>query len=210
MIFLAVFSSKLCFALSCMLALPVLIFLHQILTIWLGNIPEYTEIFCRYMILCFLIQQIYPGLNRAIYATGQIKYYQIYMFIVFTSILPCGVILFKFGFAPYGILFFMILSQLIFMGISVYFAKKLCSLNSRKFIVEGIIIPIAVFAFVLLISSVLLSQYYIQTIWGIILASSVIIIVFLALTFLLTFRKDEKIMLINLVSTLANKLCLRK
>lgn len=96
------------------------------------------------------------------------------------------------------------------MGISVYFAKKLCSLNSRKFIVEGIIIPIAVFAFVLLISSVLLSQYYIQTIWGIILASSVIIIVFLALTFLLTFRKDEKIMLINLVSTLANKLCLRK
>jgi len=207
MLFLAVFASKMSFILSCLFALPILTFLHSILTIWLGNIPEYTEVFCHYIIICFLIQQLYPGINRAIYATGKIRNYQIAMFVVFTMILPIGIFLFRLGYAPFTILFAMILSQIAFMVISVYTAGKLCGLKKKMFFSRVIILPVLLFVAVLKISNSLMELAEATTMSHIIIAALVIDAVFLLLSYMITFNKHEKRMLNEMIFTIKEKIC---
>ncbi len=207
MLFLAVFSSKLSFTLSSLFALPILTFLHNILHIWLGDIPEYTEIFCRYIIFCFLFQQIYPGINRAIYATGRIRLYQIAMFIAFTIILPVGILLFKMGYAPYTILYMMTFSQIAFMFFTVYIARKLCALDIKKFIVQSIILPIVIFSILLYAGAIVANSLKIDSILGIIVSSVIIDICYLAISLAISFEREERKLLNELIATLKNKIC---
>ncbi len=159
--FFAVFASKMSFLLSSLMALPILIFLHKILLIWLGEVPDYTESFCRLIIICFLIQMLYPGINRMIYATGKIRNYQLGMFIAFTSILPLGALLFnKFHQAPPAILFVMIFSQITVLILSVAIAYKNCGLNIISFVLRGVILPSALMIVLLLLSKTILIELF--------------------------------------------------
>ncbi len=138
----AVFSSKLSFYLSSAMALPILLFMREILNIWLGTYPENTLKFCTYIVLSFLVLQLYPGINRAIYATGQIKGYQITLSIVLVAILPVGVLLFKHGYPPYSIMFVMLISQIFTLVSTIYYGQKFCGLEIKSFLVFSVIIPV--------------------------------------------------------------------
>ena len=156
MLFLSILSSKLSCMLSCMMALPILIFINPILKIWLVNIPDYTPIFCTYIIFCFLIQQIYPGINRMIYATGKIKNYQLGIFGCFTLILPISYLLFRLGYPPQSILITMISSQICVLILTLVTAHQNCQLKLSKFTIHSIIVPLIIFASILHLAKFLL------------------------------------------------------
>lgn len=190
--YLAIFASKLSFLLSSLMALPILVFLHPILSIWLKAIPEYTEIFCRYIIYCFLIQMLYSGINRMIYATGKIKYYQISMFIAFISIIPSGILLFNlYHQPPSSLLITMIISQFVVLIISLFIAQKECNLNLKKFLWEGVSIPVCIF-----ITSLLITKFIFNNLESdlllIMLYAIIIDIIFFSIYFILVFNKNEK------------------
>lgn len=142
---IAIFSSKMSFLLSSALALPILIFLKSILDIWLDTYPSCTIDFCKFIILSFLILQLYPGINRAIYANGNIKYYQISISIALILIIPIGTFCFKNGFSPSTILIIMFFSQLCTLFITIYFGHKLCKLSMAEFIKKSVIVPFSLF-----------------------------------------------------------------
>lgn len=204
MLFMAVFSSKMACTLSCLMALPILVFIKPILHIWLTNIPDYTEIFCQYIIYCFLIQQIYPGINRMIYATGEIKYYQIGMFLSFISILPIGYSLFITGFTPPTILFIMTISQIIVLCLSIFIAYKKCGLNLYQFIAKSILIPAIVFACILLLSKGLLHNIVTIdcSLFQIIGFSIIIAVIYISLIFKFSFTSSERSIIKQLIHSL--------
>lgn len=148
----AIFSSKLSFLLSSMMALPILVFLEPILKIWLGEYPTNTYEFCFFIILSFLVLQLYPGINRAIYATGKIKGYQIAISIILVSIIPIGILMFRFGFPPYSIILVMLISQIGTLISTIYYGVKHCHFTYKNLIVNTVFRPILVFIIVLLIS----------------------------------------------------------
>lgn len=205
--FLAIVASKISFMLSAMMALPILLFLHPILSIWLGDVPDYTESFCRLIIICFMLQMLYSGINRMIYATGKIRNYQIGIFVVFTSILPLGVLIFsKFHQSPPSILLVMILSQITVLIISLYSAYKNCGLVMKNFFFRGIIAPIFIFGVLLYIGNNVFDTIAVSpNILYIILSSLVIDCIFICVYYFLVFDNSEKNILKNLISTIKRK-----
>lgn len=153
---MAIFSSKMSFLLSGSMALPILLFLTPILRIWLGDYPEFTESFCVVVVLSFLVLQLYPGINRAIYATGKIKGYQIAISIILISILPIGYYLFKIGMKPYAIMIAMFVAQVFTLVATVFFAKKHCGFSVSKLYKEIVFLPLAAFVVILIVSYTIL------------------------------------------------------
>lgn len=197
----AIFSSKLSFYLSSAMALPILLFLPQILHLWLGSYPDNTSEFCSYIILSFLVLQLYPGINRAIYATGRIKGYQITLSIVLFAILPIGAMLFRMGYPPYSILFVMLISQILTLVSTIYYGHKFCGLETKSFVIHSVAVPVIVFAFAFWVSTILNRDMDTNPgVSMIILYSSIVEILYLPLYMSVVLNRQEKKMIRKLIS----------
>ena len=135
MLDLTVFTCKLSFFLSAVFAIPLLLELPFVLKLWLGNVPDLTEEFCSLIIFVFLIMQLYPGLNRAIQACGKIKLYQVLTAIVILLPIPISILLGKYGFDSYWVIYLMIIAQCIQLCVTVYMAKHLVGLKVAPFLI---------------------------------------------------------------------------
>lgn len=101
-------AARLSFVIISIVAIPILFQADFILKVWLKNPPEYAALFCRTLLIAFLIMKLIGGFDAAICATGKIKTYQLvmssfaYLTVIVSSILlywgfgiyvVCGVIL---------------------------------------------------------------------------------------------------------------------
>jgi hypothetical protein len=84
------------FLLSC-LAIPCLFELPALLGFWLKDVPEHTMLFCSFMLISIMTDQLTAGLTSAIQATGKIRTYMIIVGSVKLLILPCAYILLRLG-----------------------------------------------------------------------------------------------------------------
>lgn len=71
-------ASKFAFFLACTIAVPIIWETEYILHIWLGQVPEYTVVFTRLLVVDSLINIFFQPLSTAANATGRIKNIQIY------------------------------------------------------------------------------------------------------------------------------------
>lgn len=200
----AVFSSKLSFLLSSMLAIPILVFLNEVLSIWLGNYPDSTFDFCYLIVLSFLILQLYPGLNRAIYASGKIKGYQISITILLVSILPIGCLLFRLGLPPYAIMVTMLVSQIGTLVATIYYGEKHCGFSSMMLYRDIVFKPILLFVLALVFFSLLFSYFSSRYTFNSVLIlagmSCFIELIYVPLFFFYILNQKEKSMIRGLVS----------
>jgi O-antigen/teichoic acid export membrane protein len=134
MLILSIFTCKLSFALSAILAIPILLNLPFILDIWLKDVPQYTIIYCRLIIFAFLTQQLYPGLNRAILAEGNIKFYQITISVLLLLPLVIAPVLFYLKFTHYTIFYLIIFAEILSMTGTALFAYKLLHFDLKKYL----------------------------------------------------------------------------
>lgn len=130
--FLSLFSSKMSFFMSAIFAIPLILSMNYVLTIWLKNVPPYTNEFCSLIIYVFLIMQLYPGIVRAIQAVGKIKNYQIVISLLLIFPIIGGVVLYKLRFESYSICYVMIVAQFISLLVTMYFGNHYYSLNIGK------------------------------------------------------------------------------
>lgn len=86
-------TSRYSFLLLFLLALPIYICCPEILSIWLGTVPEYAVEFCRLMLLYLLIDAIQGPLWVSAQATGKIRNYQILMSVLILLNLPITYVL---------------------------------------------------------------------------------------------------------------------
>lgn len=70
-------TSKFAFLLISFVSIPTMFYMDKILLLWLGNIPEYAEMACRYILLSVCLDQLTMGLGVANKAIGKIKRYSI-------------------------------------------------------------------------------------------------------------------------------------
>lgn len=154
MLYMASLSSRISFLLSSIMALPILLELDNILNVWLTEVPDYTLQITRGTIITFVIMQIYPGITRAIYAEGVIKWYQIVISVTILTIIPIGYFSFKLGASPVCIIYCMVIAQILVLVETLYFAYKLIGLDWRHFFIE-VLKSILVFVIVYILMSYL-------------------------------------------------------
>lgn len=93
-------STKYCYYLMLMLSLPIYLLSYQLLYVWLGQVPEYCDIFLKLVVIQSLFQIFDTGLYTAIYANGNIKWNALTSPTIGICSFPIVYELFKMGASP--------------------------------------------------------------------------------------------------------------
>lgn len=89
--------SRFAFMIMLLLTVPILLSINYILGVWLGNVPQYTNLFVSLFFLTGLVRSLSAGFDGMIQATGKLKRYQIANCTAYLSVLPLSCILYKLG-----------------------------------------------------------------------------------------------------------------
>lgn len=93
-------TTKFSFYLMLLLSLPICLGAKQLLTLWLGIVPEYTVIFLQLVIIQSLFCVFDTSFYRALYAKGQLKENALISPTLGLIRFPIIYLLFKWGFSP--------------------------------------------------------------------------------------------------------------
>jgi O-antigen/teichoic acid export membrane protein len=93
-------TTKFSFYLMMLLSLPICLGAKQLLTLWLGIVPEYTVIFLQLVIIQSLFCVFDTSFYRALYAKGQLKENALISPTLGLIRFPIIYLLFKWGFSP--------------------------------------------------------------------------------------------------------------
>ena len=122
-------AARLSFVIISIVAIPILFQADFILKVWLKNPPEYATLFCRTLLIAFLIMKLIGGFDAAICATGKIKTYQLVMSsFAYLTVIISSVLLY-FGTGLYGVCGVIIGYSIINTVGGIYFCKKLVGLK---------------------------------------------------------------------------------
>ena len=130
-------SSKFSAFLMMFFAVPIILETDIILTLWLNNPPNYAGVFLRWIIISsFMDTVLANSLVTSMYATGNIKRYQIIVSIVGCLVFPLSWIAYQLGFEPQMgyILYFIIYTILIF--VRLYLLKDMIKLPIMMYVRE--------------------------------------------------------------------------
>ncbi len=118
-----------------MLALPIYLLSYQLLYVWLGQVPEYCDIFLKLVVIQSLFQVFDTGLYTAIYANGNIKWNALTAPVIAFCAFPVVYILFKFGASPIALSWVFIVVYAILGCIQKpLILMKICGYKFRDFI----------------------------------------------------------------------------
>ncbi len=128
--------AKFAFFLLIFFYIPLFFEMDTVLDFWLVEIPPFTLIFCKLLLIRNLIEQLYLTLYSSIAATGDIKNFQIYSSIITIFPLAISFMLFKMNFEAY-VLYIVNITYSFIYGLTVlYFAKKVCGLSLTSYFKE--------------------------------------------------------------------------
>ncbi|TKG95380.1 hypothetical protein EYV94_08020 [Puteibacter caeruleilacunae] len=149
MIKLMFVSSRFSLYLFSLIAIPLFLEMNYILKTWLDEVPEYTLVFSRVIIIGALIETIIGPLITAIQATARIKYYQLCSGSIFLLNLPVMYILLRIGLGSVTVIVSNICFTVIVGVVRLIFLRSLIGLSLRSWIgkvfINGIVVVLSIF-----------------------------------------------------------------
>lgn len=186
-------------------AIPLIIEMPYILSLWLGNnIPENTIEFSRYILVLSMLYQFSSGIMSAIQSHGVIRNYTLTIGFILLINLPIIYLLLWLGHPAYYALIGMIIIEIICLIVRLIYAHALCQLPILAF-VKQIIIPIFVIS--IISYSVLLATTYCipSSLIRLLIIGSLDILLFIPMAYYFVFSKEEKQRVIQLISPILNR-----
>lgn len=127
------------FFLVLIFAIPIIIETPYLLSLWLKEVPKYTVIFIRFLLIITLFDSFNSLLNAAKGATGNIKTYMIVMTSVSILHLPLSWILFMLGMEPYYAMVVYLLLVVIMQILRIKFVCKAIGMSIKTFYFKVVI-----------------------------------------------------------------------
>lgn len=197
-------SSKFSYYLLFIIALPVMINSEFLLGIWLGNIPQYTADFCKWILIFMLIDAISSSLWMSVQATGNIRNYQILVSLFISMNIPIAYILSYLGFPPISVWIGKAIINFIVYIFRIFYLKRVFGLPTWKYIYQ----VLSICTLITLLSIPL--PLYIQTIFsgwtGLIPTTLCSIVVTVSIILLLGLNKVEKQIAFQAVNKFIHKI----
>jgi O-antigen/teichoic acid export membrane protein len=107
-------------------SVPLLLETEFILKLWLGNVPEYTAIFTRFMIVIALVCTILSTFWSVVNASGKLKIMYRVIYVSYVLTLVFSYLALKAGYPPQSVfVVYLVIQFVIFNPIFILLAKKL-------------------------------------------------------------------------------------
>lgn len=123
---LLVLSTKFTYLISFLVAMPLLLETEWVIKIWLGEVPAYSVVFCRLLIIDTLVTALNSGISNVIFASGKIRAYQIIINTLRLLSLVAAYFALKYGLPPQSLLIvYIAFSVIIFFSTQLVLHKTL-------------------------------------------------------------------------------------
>ena len=142
MVNLIYLSSKFSFIIIFIVAYPLMLCIDYLLHVWLGDVPEHTNIFCILILIYCLFDSLVIPLWTTIEATGKIKNYQLVIGLFFLLYIPISYFLLSMGYAPESILILKIFMSVFIHIIRVYIVSSSVDNFSIKKYFKNVLFPV--------------------------------------------------------------------
>ena len=126
--------SKINFLILYLLALPICLEMNYVLHIWLGNnVPEYTVIFSRLILVIALVDVFNGPVTMIMYASGKIGLYNVVTSFLGLFVLPLAYFVLKAGYPPFAVYLMSLFISVVVQLSSVIIMKKLIAVSIRDY-----------------------------------------------------------------------------
>ncbi len=198
---MAYISSKFSVLALCFFAIPLIVEMDDVLSIWLkDNIPPDTVQLSCCVILLSIAYQFSTGIMSAVQAVGKIRNYQITMGIIILLNVPLSFFIIKAGYPIYYATACFVVLEVISLFIRLYYGKKLAGMPPVVF-GKKVILPVLIIVIVPLIIC-LVPHYYIGDMWVRLIATSTVYgIIYLVLVWFLAFEQDQRLGIIKKIQS---------
>lgn len=187
------------------ITIPLLFETNYVLTIWLKEVPDYTVVFTRLVLILTLCEIVSNTLITAQAATGKIRNYQLVVGFILLLNFPISYLLLYLGMPPESTLVAAIIISQICLLARLYFLRSMAQLPAMRFLKEvylNVIIVTAISIIPPLLTSIIMqpSTSRFLTIGIVSVLSSLTCIYFIGC------RKEERRICINILNKLKNKI----
>lgn len=135
-------SSKYSVLALCFFAIPLIIEMGDVLSIWLkDNIPPYTQELSCYILILSIVHQFSSGIMSSIQAVGKIKDYQITMGLILLLNIPLAYFIIKAGHPVYYATAGFVVLELISLVVRLFFAKNLVGMSTIDYM-KNVVFPV--------------------------------------------------------------------
>lgn len=125
--------ARLSFYMLLILSLPIIVSTSYVLTLWLNNFPEYTVEFVQLTLVFGMCEALSNPLLTAIFATGNVKKYQITFGVLNLFNLPLSYVFLKIGYAPLIVLVVAIFISMCCLILRLYTLRSFIGLSIRAY-----------------------------------------------------------------------------
>jgi len=191
---LVIADSKYTYFLLLIPAVPILLEIDYILNQWLIEVPPYTAIFIRLMIFDALLGALNAGVTDAIFASGKIKIYQLYINTISLLSLPIAYLLLRTGAEPYTLFYAYISVTLVCLFIRQFILYKVVKFNTKRLLINSYC-P-AIIVTITLLPLISLTKETIHPLFVILIS----ILYLLIMIFLLGLNKKERNYIIDILN----------
>jgi hypothetical protein len=115
-----------------------------LLGIWLKEVPGFTVVFVRLVLIISIIESLSKTLIQTMFATGDIKKYQIIVGSVTVLNLPLAILFLYLGFKPEITLVIGVVIAIFALFVRLKMLKSMVSLNVRKYLTKVVLVVFTV------------------------------------------------------------------
>lgn len=198
---LSLTAGKFGFSLMSLIAIPLLVMMPEVLSLWLKEVPEGTVLFSRLMIAACMIEQLTRGLVYANQAVGNIKWFSITISTIRILALPISWVFFHFGSPAYVAVVVFFICETIGSFSRVFILSKISEFKMIDFVKSVFIqvLPPFIISFVICKAS----YHFLKGIWGMIAVCIITIITYGIILISVGLTKEERLTIMGLLNTLS-------
>ncbi|MDE6806540.1 MAG: lipopolysaccharide biosynthesis protein, partial [Muribaculaceae bacterium] len=139
---LVISGSKMSFMLLLFPVFVLMLVTDDVLRLWLGEVPEYSVVFVKLVLLNSLLESMTNSMSTAVQATGRIRAYQVIVGLTLVMNLPLSWVMLRLGLPPATVLVIVIALSLVTLGERVVILKRVVPQISVGKFVRRVFIPL--------------------------------------------------------------------
>lgn len=190
MLSLAQRASKIGTVLVLLFAVPLMVEVDYILTLWLRETPVYAPLLCQLMLAACILDRLSAGYMLAVNAHGRIAAYQVTLGTILVMTLPVAWTLLKMGAPPTSVGIAFIITMFAVSTGRVLWVRTLFGVSIRRWLGE-VVLPSCIVGFAALSAAMMLQLFLHQSILRLIIIFAVDIMIVLLTSWYFTLDKDE-------------------
>ena len=191
-------SSKVCFLLILIIAVPLLINTNAVLSLWLKDVPSYAVLFTQLALINAIVDSMNGPAIASALATANIKKFEIITGALMILNLPISYLVLKMGAIPEVTIIVSIVISLITIIIRAFILKELIFLSVIEYI-QRTFLPLM---FVGIISGMLsygISLFFTDGVFHIVVTSLISVCIILIFFYSICLSRGEKIVISNFI-----------